>query len=67
MSTHATALAGRMEQYRRRVVEELRAVVGGDPAELFASQRIVPQALAGSGFEFSHPQIDGALEAVLAA
>ena len=40
---------------------------GQDPAELFASQRIVPQALAGSGFEFSHPQIDGALEAVLAA
>ena len=32
-----------------------------------ASQRIVPQALADSGFEFSHPQIDGALEAVLAA
>ena len=40
---------------------------GQDPAELFASQQIVPQALAGSGFEFSHPQIDGALEAVLAA
>ena len=39
MSTHATALAGRMEQYRPRVVEELRAVVGGDPAELFAWMR----------------------------
>ena len=39
---------------------------GQDPAELFASQRVVPQALADSGFEFSHPQIDGALEAILA-
>ena len=40
---------------------------GQDPAELFASQRIVPRALAGSGFEFSHPDIGGALGAVLAA
>ncbi|MYB42683.1 MAG: TIGR01777 family protein [Chloroflexi bacterium] len=39
---------------------------GQDPAELFASQRIVPRALADSGFAFSHPDIDGALEAVLA-
>ena len=39
---------------------------GQDPAEIFASQRIVPQVLADSGFEFSHPEIDGALAAVLA-
>ena len=39
MSARATALAGRMERYRPRVIEELRAVVGGDPAELFAWMR----------------------------
>ena len=39
---------------------------GQDPAEIFASQRVMPLALQESGFEFSHPEIDGALETVLA-
>ncbi len=43
-----------------------KVAFGQDPAELFASQRVAPRALAESGFEFSHPDIDGALEAVLA-
>ena len=38
---------------------------GQDPAELFASQRVVPKALADSGYEFAHPTIDGAFEALL--
>lgn len=42
-----------------------KLVFGQDPDELFASQRINPQVLVDSGFEFSYPQIDGALEAVL--
>lgn len=32
---------------------------------LLTSQRCVPAALVGSGFEFEHPEIDGALRAVL--
>ena len=44
-----------------------RLAFGQDPAELFASQRVVPQVLAGSGFGFRHPRIGEALGAVLAS
>ena len=43
-----------------------KLMFGQDPAEIFASQRVMPLALQESGFEFSHPEIDGALETVLA-
>ena len=44
-----------------------RLAFGQDPAELFASQRVVPQVLAGSGFGFRHPRIGEALGTVLAS
>ena len=42
-----------------------RLVFGQDPDELFASQRVVPQALAASGFEFAQPDIDSAFASLL--
>ena len=42
-----------------------RLAFGQDPAELFASQRVVPQALAASGFEFAQPNIDSAFASLL--
>ena len=42
-----------------------RLAFGQDPAELFASQRVLPSALAASGFEFAHPTIEAAFEALL--
>ena len=42
-----------------------RLAFGQDPAELFASQRVVPQALAASGFEFAQPDIDSAFASLL--
>ena len=42
-----------------------RLAFGQDPAELFASQRVVPQALAASGFEFAQPDIDAAFASLL--
>ena len=40
-------------------------VFGQDPAELFASQRVAPQALTASGFEFAQPDIDSAFASLL--
>jgi hypothetical protein len=39
----------------------------GELAEalLFASNRVVPERLAGDGFEFSHPEVEGALRSLL--
>ena len=34
-------------------------------ALLFASNRVVPERLAGDGFEFSHPEVEGALRSLL--
>ena len=42
-----------------------RLAFGQDPAELFASQRVVPQALTASGFEFAQPDIDSAFASLL--
>ncbi len=42
-----------------------RLAFGQDPAELFASQRIVPQALTASGFEFAQPDIESAFASLL--
>ena len=42
-----------------------RLAFGQDPAELFASQRVAPQALAASGFEFAQPDIDSAFASLL--
>ena len=42
-----------------------RLAFGQDPAELFASQRVAPSALAASGFEFAHPDIDAAFAFLL--
>ncbi|MDE2695480.1 MAG: TIGR01777 family oxidoreductase [Chloroflexota bacterium] len=42
-----------------------RLAFGQDPAELFASQRVTPQALTASGFEFSQPDIDAAFASLL--
>ena len=39
MSTPGEALAGCIAEYRPRVVEELRTIVGADPAALFAWMR----------------------------
>lgn len=45
----------------------LKLLLGGEFADevLLASQRVVPAKLQASGFEFSHPQVDQALAAVL--
>ena len=32
---------------------------------LFASQRVVPERLMAEGFEFAHPEVEGALHALL--
>ena len=40
-------------------------VFGQDPAELFASQRVMPQALTASGFEFAQPDIASAFASLL--
>lgn len=40
-------------------------VFGQDPAELFASQRVTPKALADSGFAFSHPGLGAAFASLL--
>ncbi|MCY4455903.1 MAG: TIGR01777 family oxidoreductase [Chloroflexi bacterium] len=42
-----------------------RLAFGQDPAELFASQRVAPQALTSSGFEFAQPDIDAAFASLL--
>jgi uncharacterized protein (TIGR01777 family) len=44
-----------------------KLVVGADLAQslLFDSARVVPEALAASGFTFAHPELDGALRSVL--
>ena len=34
-------------------------------ALLFASQRVVPERLSTDGFEFSQPEVEGALRALL--
>ncbi len=46
----------------------LKLLLGGEFADevLLASQRVVPSRLEQSGFEFSHPHLPGALDAVLA-
>jgi uncharacterized protein len=44
-----------------------KLVVGGELAEslLFGSQRVIPERLVADGFEFSHPSIEGALDALV--
>jgi uncharacterized protein (TIGR01777 family) len=44
-----------------------KLVVGADLAQslLFDSARVVPTALTAGGFEFSHPELEGALRSVL--
>jgi uncharacterized protein (TIGR01777 family) len=45
----------------------LRLVYGGELVDtLLGSQRVVPEKLQQSGFTFSHPDLEGALHAVLA-
>ena len=41
-------------------------IFGQDPAELFASQRVTPDALTASAFEFAHPDLDAAFASLLA-
>ena len=45
----------------------LRAALGEVASELLGSARIVPRRLTDAGFTFSHPDIAGALSAVLAS
>jgi uncharacterized protein (TIGR01777 family) len=47
----------------------LKAIYGSELVQhlLVDGQRVVPAALAGSGFAFTYPEIDAALRAVLAA
>ncbi|SNQ48923.1 conserved hypothetical protein [Frankia canadensis] len=46
----------------------LRAALGGFADEVaLASQRIAPAVLTGAGFPFTHPDLDQALRAILAA
>ena len=41
-------------------------VAMGEAGELlFASQRVVPERLMAEGFEFAHPEVEGALHALL--
>ncbi len=44
-----------------------RLVLGGERAEalLFESVRAIPQALLGDGYRFTHPDLEGALRALL--
>jgi len=45
----------------------LKVVYGGELVDtLLGSERVVPEKLQRSGFTFSHPELDGALHAVLA-
>jgi uncharacterized protein (TIGR01777 family) len=45
----------------------LKLVYGGELVDtLLGSQRVVPEKLQQSGFTFSHPELEGALRAVLA-
>jgi uncharacterized protein len=45
-----------------------KLLLGGELAEelLFTSMRVVPEVLTNAGFVFQHPDLDGALRAVLA-
>jgi uncharacterized protein (TIGR01777 family) len=43
----------------------LRVALGGLSTELLSSQRVAPAVLARAGFEFRHPELEGALRAVL--
>ncbi|MET0412602.1 MAG: TIGR01777 family oxidoreductase [Polyangiaceae bacterium] len=43
----------------------LRVALGGLSTELLSSQRVAPAALTRAGFEFQHPDLDGALRAAL--
>jgi len=47
----------------------LKAIYGGELVQhlLVEGQRVVPRVLETSGFDFTYPEIDGALRAVLAA
>jgi NAD dependent epimerase/dehydratase family enzyme len=47
----------------------LKLVYGSELVEhlLVNGQRVLPRVLEGRGHEFAHPEIDGALRAVLAA
>jgi uncharacterized protein len=45
----------------------LRLALGEFAQVLFDSQRVVPQAAQASGFQFSYPQIDAALRAILSS
>ena len=44
-----------------------KLLLGGELADalLFTGQRVLPTKLAGSGFAFSHPTLEGALRALL--
>ena len=44
-----------------------KLLLGGELAEalLYTSQRVVPTALQSSGYEFRHPELAGALDALL--
>ena len=45
----------------------LKVVYGDELVDtLLGSERVVPERLQQSGFTFSHPELDGALRAVLA-
>ena len=44
----------------------MQLAMGGAAGELlFASQRVVPERLMAEGFEFAHPEVEGALHALL--
>jgi len=43
----------------------LRALFGEMASMLLAGQRVRPRALERAGFEFAHPQLEGALRAAL--
>jgi NAD dependent epimerase/dehydratase family enzyme len=44
-----------------------KLLLGGELANalLFTGQRVIPAALSGAGFEFSHPTLEIALRALL--
>lgn len=44
----------------------LKLVLGGFSAELLTSRRVVPRKAIDAGFEFSHPELKGALEDLMA-
>jgi NAD dependent epimerase/dehydratase family enzyme len=43
----------------------LRLVLGEFAGELLNGQRVLPRRLEADGFAFRHPQLEGALRAVL--